>query len=107
MNRINLNGGGEVEARRTGRLEAERLTEGGAVPQTTTAGAQPAADSISVSGRAAEIGELTNKTLQLPEIREERVEQLRAQVQSGNYRPSAENIADALLKETEKSSSPA
>lgn len=106
MNRINLNGGGEVEARRTGRLEAERLTEGGAVPQTTTAGTKPAADSISVSGRAAEIGELTNKTLQLPEIREERVEQLRTQVQSGNYRPSAENIADALLKETEKSSSP-
>lgn len=103
MNPINLNGGGEVEARRTGRLEAERLTDGGTVPQTTTSSAQPATDSISVSGRAAEIGEVTNKTLQLPEIREERVEQLRAQVQSGNYRPSAANIADALVKETQKS----
>ena len=61
---------------------------------------------ISVSGRAAEIGEVTSKTLQLPEIREERVEQLRAQVQSGNYRPSAENIADALVKETQKSNTP-
>lgn len=103
MNPIKLNGGGEVEARRTGRLEAERLTEGGTVPQATSSSAQPAADSISVSGRATEIGEVTNKTLQLPEIREARVEQLRAQVQSGNYRPSAENIADALIKDTQNS----
>lgn len=106
MNRINLNSGGEVEALRTGRLEAERLNEGNGVPQTAPAGVQPAADSISVSGRAAEIGELTNKTSQLPEIREERVEQLRAQVQSGNYRPSAEDIADALLKESQSSTTP-
>jgi flagellar biosynthesis anti-sigma factor FlgM len=106
MNRINLNSGGEVEALRTGRLEAERATEGSTVTPTGSAGVQPAADSISVSGRAAEIGELTNKTSQLPEIREERVEQLRAQVQSGNYRPSAEDIADALLKESQSSTTP-
>lgn len=106
MNRINLNSGGEVEALRTGRLEAERLNEGGATPQPAQAGVQPAADSISVSGRAAEIGELTNKTSQLPEIREERVEQLRAQVQSGNYRPSAEDIADALLKDSQSLATP-
>jgi flagellar biosynthesis anti-sigma factor FlgM len=106
MNRINLNSGSEVEARRTGRLETERLTEGGTVPSTTPSSGPPAADSISVSGRAAEIGELTNKTLQLPEIREERVEQLRSQVQSGNYRPTAEDIADALLKEAQSSKTP-
>ena len=106
MNRINLNSGGEVEARRTGRLETERLTEGSSVPPAGSAGVQPAADSISVSGRAAEIGELSNKTALLPEIREERVEQLRTQVQSGNYRPSAEDIADALFKETQHSNTP-
>ncbi len=104
MNPINLNGGGEVEARRAGRSEAERLLDGGTVPSTATPGAQPAADSISVSGRAAEIGEATNKALQLPELREERVAQLRAQVQSGTYHPSAENIADALLKDAQDTS---
>ena len=106
MNPVNLNGGGEVEARRTGRLEAERLTESGTVPQTATPGLPPATDSISVSGRASEIGALTTKALELPELREARVEQLRGQVQRGNYHPAAENIADALLNELQRSSKP-
>ncbi|MBI1764119.1 MAG: flagellar biosynthesis anti-sigma factor FlgM [Acidobacteria bacterium] len=100
MNRINLNGGGEVEARRTGRLETERLPENSTATPAST-GAPTAADSISVSGRAAELGELTNKTLQLPDVRAGRVEQLRAQVQGGNYQPAAGDIADALLKDTQ------
>ncbi len=106
MNPINLNGGGEVEARRTGRLEAERLPDGGSVPPAAPPAAQPAADSINVSGRAAEIGEVTKQALQLPDVRAERVEQLRAQVQSGTYHPAAENIADALLKDARDSGKP-
>ncbi len=106
MNPINLNGGGEVEARRTRQLEAELLGEGGAVPQTATPATRAVTDSISVSERAAEIGEVTNKALELPEIRAGRVEQLRAQVQSGTYHPTAENIADALLKDARDSSTP-
>jgi flagellar biosynthesis anti-sigma factor FlgM len=59
----------------------------------------PAKDEIRVSPRAAQLGKLTERVLQAPDVRAERVEQLRAQVQSGSYNPPAAAIADAMLKD--------
>jgi negative regulator of flagellin synthesis FlgM len=104
MNAIKLNGGGQVETpKTTGRLETGRVTEGAADAQKTNTAPPPTTDSINVSERATEIHELTAKAEQLPDVREERVEKLRAQVQAGDYRPSAEEIADALLKDAQDS----
>ena len=104
MNSIKLNCGGQVETERTaGRLEAERVTEGCAAPPPTTSTPSRISDSISVSDRAAAISELAAKAGQLPDVREERVEALRALVQAGEYQPTATDIADAMLKDAQQS----
>ena len=56
-------------------------------------------DAVKVSARAAQIGRLTSQANQLPDVRQERVAELRAQVQAGAYQPSAEKIAQAILKD--------
>lgn|GEM_PF-1353318 len=106
MNPINLTGGGEIEPRLgTTRIENDRANEANAGSQKPGADSPAASDSISVSNRAAEIGELAAKADQLPEVRQERVEQLRNSVQAGNYHPSASDIADAILKDGKGSTS--
>jgi flagellar biosynthesis anti-sigma factor FlgM len=81
----------------------ERPAEVSSGPQKSVANPPPGTDSVRVSDQAAAIGELTAKADQLPEIRQEKVERLRTEVQSGNYRPPAAEIADALLKDGAKS----
>ena len=105
MNPIILSGSGEVETRRTGALaEAERGTEtkdgAGVSNAGGNSGVAKPADSVNLSERAAAIAELTTKVDQLPDVRAERVEQLRALVEAGNYNPSAEDIADAIIKDS-------
>lgn len=100
MNPIKLNAG-EVDLRRTptARVEGERGADPNASVPVRTTGALTTSDSVQVSPRATEIGELTAKVEQLPDIRADRVAELRAQVQSGNYQPSASDIAAAILKD--------
>ena len=40
--------------------------------------------------------------MKLPEVRQDRVEHLRAQVQSGSYHHTAEEIANAIIQEIAK-----
>lgn len=58
----------------------------------------PAGDVISVSDEAAAIGKLAERAGQLPEIRQEKVDRLREQIRSGSFRPKAEEIADAIIR---------
>ncbi|HKX33338.1 MAG TPA: flagellar biosynthesis anti-sigma factor FlgM [Blastocatellia bacterium] len=103
MNPINLSGPSEIDPRRaTGRIEAERPVDVNTNPPRTGTGSAQNSDSVDVSDRAAAIGELTAKADQLPEVRQEKVERLRTQVETGNYRPPASDIAEALLKEGTK-----
>ena len=100
MNPITLSGAGEVEPNRTTtRAEAERLTDVNASPQKTNAVAPKVSDSITVSDRAAAIGELTAKAEQLPDVREGRIEKLRSLIEARDYHPAAADIADAILKD--------
>lgn len=103
MNSIKLNATNEIELTRTTlRPEAGRDGEGNGVGQTESGLAVPAPegikDVIQVSDRATAIRSLVEQVGQLPEVRAERVEQLRLRVQSGTYNPDAATIADALLK---------
>lgn len=98
MNPVKLTGG-EVELKRpTARLETERGTDPNAGAPRTTGALNPV-DSVNVSARATEIGALTAKAEQLPEVRAERVAELKAKVDSGDYNPPAADIANALLKD--------
>jgi len=54
-------------------------------------------DQAQLSGALARVQELAARAAQLPEVREERVQALRQAMQSGNYRPSPESLAGALV----------
>ena len=82
---------GAGSARRTSTATA---TQAGAGATSPTDAAK-----VSVSDRAAEIGRLAGRVAELPEVRQERVEALRSRVESGSYKPSAEDIAAAILKD--------
>jgi len=74
---------------RGGRGEAVRLrgerTEG-----------PPAEDRVELNGRAV-VAEARERMRELPEVREERVEALRREIQAGTYHVEPERVARALL----------
>ncbi|MBL8207805.1 MAG: flagellar biosynthesis anti-sigma factor FlgM [Blastocatellia bacterium] len=103
MNSIKLNGTNDIElVRTTLRPEVGRDGEGAAIAHPEGSHPTPPPegikDVIKVSDRATAIRSLVEQTSRLPEIRAERVEQLRIQIQAGTYHPDAATIADALLK---------
>ena len=54
-------------------------------------------DSAQFSGTGVQIQALVAQTLQLPEIRGERVNALRQLVAGGSYKPSPKQLADAVF----------
>jgi flagellar biosynthesis anti-sigma factor FlgM len=56
-------------------------------------------DQIRVSGKAAEFSKLVSKLKELPDVRMDRVADVRARVQSGSFQPSSGEIADAILND--------
>lgn len=72
-------------------------------PQPSTAAAGSAAtrspvdDQTQLSGAHAQAASLVTQTLQLPEVRQERVAALRQAVAGGSYRPASESVAHAML----------
>ena|SRR5437868_12504418 len=56
-------------------------------------------DKLQFSNRAAEAGKFLEQLKDLPEVREDKVETLRERISSGEYNPSSEDIADAILKD--------
>ncbi len=56
--------------------------------ETTSAGHVPAGDELSISdagSKAAEAANLIDQVKHLPEVRQERIDQIRAQIASGTY----------------------
>ena len=56
-------------------------------------------DKINFSNTAVEAGNLVDQLKNLPDIREEKVAALRQQISTGEFKPSNEDIADAILKD--------
>ncbi len=54
-------------------------------------------DQAQLSGAHLQVQALAAQASQLPEVRQERVSALRQAVESGNYSPSPEQVAGALL----------
>ncbi len=103
MNSIKIPATNDIELVRTSlRPEVNREGEGATVahPEASHPVSAPEGlkDVIKVSDRATAIRSLVEQVSQLPDVRTERVEQLRLRVQSGTYHPEADVIADALLK---------
>jgi len=67
--------------------------------RTTAGAAAQSEDTFQVSGRHAEVQQLTAQAATVPEVRADKVAPLQAQVQRGNYKPDSQKVADALLAE--------
>jgi flagellar biosynthesis anti-sigma factor FlgM len=88
-----------------GNTGAQALPEGSrsnsAVPASgdtrPAATSAPSEDQAQLSGAHVQVQALTAQALQLPEVRQEKVNALRQVVQSGNYQPDAGQTADALF----------
>ncbi len=55
-------------------------------------------DQVSLSGQAQEIGRLQTEVSKLPDIRTDRVEELKNAINSGTYNVKGEAVAGKLLK---------
>ncbi|MCC6329233.1 MAG: flagellar biosynthesis anti-sigma factor FlgM [Acidobacteria bacterium] len=56
-------------------------------------------DRVDVSSRASEFGSLVNQVKELPDTRIDKVAEAQEQVNAGTFAPSADEIADAILKD--------
>lgn len=94
------------------RIDANTGAQG--LPETERSGTQSAAsvgqasatgasanvlgeDQAELSGTHIQVQVLTAQALQLPEVRQEKVNALRQVVQDGTYQPSSDQIADAMF----------
>ncbi len=64
-----------------------------------TNGNKPAGDQIEISNQARELNKYCAVLKSLPEVREEKVQDLKQRIKNGSYQPSPEKIADGMIKE--------
>jgi negative regulator of flagellin synthesis FlgM len=65
----------------------------------STVGVSPATgqDTVSISSTAADIQMLKVGLANIPEVRTDRVSALQGRVNSGQYNPDSQNVADAMI----------
>ncbi len=56
-------------------------------------------DKLELSPKASEFGKLIEQVKQFPDVREGKVEDLKIQIAAGEYNPSSEEIAAAIMKD--------
>jgi len=78
--------------------EANRSSaQNNASANAAVGGAQAGEDQAVFSSAHVQIAALSAQAMQLPEVREQRVQSLRQAVESGHYRPEPEQLAGALV----------
>jgi flagellar biosynthesis anti-sigma factor FlgM len=98
-NKINIDkASGFSPVRATGQSEVKKSGGDLAKPiETSKTGNE---DKVEFSNRGTEVGKLVDQVRDLPDGRdEEKISQLREQISSGNYNPSSDAIADAILND--------
>jgi negative regulator of flagellin synthesis FlgM len=56
-------------------------------------------DKVELSSKALDLKEMQGKALSFPDIRPEKVEQIKMQVENGTYKISTEKIAERLIED--------
>jgi flagellar biosynthesis anti-sigma factor FlgM len=72
-------------------------TKASAENNQTSSSASLGADQAQLSGAGAQVTALTAQVLQLPEVRQARVQALRQAVEAGTYAPDPRAVAGAVL----------
>lgn len=80
-----------------GRNDVKRAGKSNTQPIETKSTVE--SDKVNISSVAAETGKLIEQVKQFPDIRQDRVDEVKGQISAGNFQPSGEEIADAILKE--------
>lgn len=100
MKRIVQQGGSSMKISNVfGAAQAYRVNSRPKASQAPDAGGRTGAtDEVVLSKEAQDVLALKEKMLKLPEVRQQRVEQLRELIARGGYRPDAKDVAEKLLK---------
>jgi flagellar biosynthesis anti-sigma factor FlgM len=94
--KFKLNGPTEAEATRVKNVElAHPKSEPAQAPNAPT---QTESDEIQVSDRGATVQKPVERSSSLPGIRQDKVDAVRARIDSGSYYPSAMEIVDGMIK---------
>ena len=70
------------------------------VDKTAAPAAAPAEETVALSTRSKELLQIKTAVAQLPEVRDEKVQALKAQVESGTYNVNGAKIAEKMLKDS-------
>src|SRR5277367_1141601 len=93
--RIQVNSEAQSEA-----VQSARTTDRqAATNKTAQAAPHGSEDTVSISSTHQEVQSLTVSLAAVPDVRTERVASLRSQIQQGQYQPSSQKVADAIVQE--------
>ena len=98
MSKVNTNKTSSFEPIRTAR-QSDVKQAGKSETQAIGNKTAISGDKLEFSNRIAETGKFLDQLKDLPDVREEKIESLRGQIASGDFNPSSETIADAILKD--------
>ena len=80
-----------------GRSDVKRAGKSDAQPIETKSAVE--SDKVNLSSVAVETGKLVEQIKEFPDVRQDRVDEVRQQISTGNFQPSNTEIADAILKD--------
>ncbi len=98
MDKINVNKPTDLDAvRRKPQSEIQKAESGNA--ESASKKVANSEDKLEFSNRAAEVGKFVEQVKELPDIRENRIQEVSQKLSNGEFKPSNEDVADAILKE--------
>ena len=68
--------------------------------KTATAATAPPEEKVDLSSRSKELLQIKNAVAQLPEIREEKIQELKTQIEKGTYNINGGQIAEKMVGES-------
>jgi negative regulator of flagellin synthesis FlgM len=74
-------------------------TKGSSAPSTASVGSAPASDAVQVSSAARLVAVAQEALAVVPDIRTEKVEALKNQLDADTYHPDGEAVAEGLIRE--------
>jgi flagellar biosynthesis anti-sigma factor FlgM len=100
MSKVNLNGPPEGDLTRIPRSTGnDQIRPESDSSPAATSNARSNSDQVNLSDRGATVRRLIDQSAQLPDVRQDRIDSLTSRLESGSYKPSAIDIAEAIIKD--------
>ena len=87
------------QTRDANRVNANRTASADASASPIAGRPTPSSDTVYISAQAETLAQLVTRVKELPDLRQERVASLRAIATSGGFHYSADDLADAILRD--------